>query len=135
LNKVRTLSQGNTIAVTLVGGDTYRCTVTVPSDDSLACVYMRGYATRQDYEFAREDILEVRHRHPVRDIAITSEVVAALAFVVGGRQLPGPFSAKNGAIAALVAGGVTPAIVWPFVALSPGNLIYRKAHTRTGYVP
>ena len=57
-NRVRTFTQGDKIAVTTRSGETYRCTVTAPSDAGLACSYMRGYPAEQNYEFMRDDILE-----------------------------------------------------------------------------
>ena len=41
-NRVRAFSQGDKIAVTTASGETYRCTVTVPSETSLGCTYLRG---------------------------------------------------------------------------------------------
>jgi hypothetical protein len=129
-HRVQTFSQGDKIAVTTASGETYRCTVTVPSEASLGCTYMHGYPAEQDYEFARDDILEVRRRHPVRDIAITTGIVSALAFVGGGQQPGGSFNVQLGGISALLAGLLTFPIAAPIALNSPGHLIYSKPGTR-----
>lgn len=133
-NRVQTFSQGAKIAVTTASGETYRCTVTVPSETSLACSYLRGYPAEQDYEFARDEILEVRQRHPVRDIAITTSIVSTLAFVGGGRQAGGSFNVQLGGITAVVAGLLSTPITVHFVESSPGHLIYLKPGTPTGFL-
>jgi len=129
-NRVRAFSQGAKIAVTTASGETYRCTVTVPSDVSLACSYLRGRPTGEDYEFARDEILEIRQRHPVRGIAIATGIVATLAFVDGGRQAGSSFDAKTGGVYALAAWMISTPIIVPLVMNSPGHLIYRKPGTR-----
>jgi hypothetical protein len=134
-NRVRTFSQGDKIAVTTRSGETYRCTVTAPSDAGLACSYMRGYPAEQNYEFMRDDILEVRQLHPVRDIAIATGIVSTLAFVGGGRQVGSSFDARVGGVYALVAWAISTPIIVPLVTNSRGHLIYRKPGTRTEFSP
>jgi hypothetical protein len=127
--RVRALSQGDKIAVTDLSGQAYRCRVSVPSEATLACVGHRGYASGQDYEFARDEILEVRRRHPGRDIAIAVGAVSTLGFIGGGRQSSTTFNAKDGATFAVVSGAITASIAIPIAERSPGNLIYRKLHS------
>jgi hypothetical protein len=134
-NRVRTFTQGDKIAVTTRSGETYRCTVTAPSDAGLTCSYMRGYPAGQNYEFMRDEILEVRQRHPVRDIAIATGIVSTLAFVGGGRQAGGGFDARVGGVYALIAWAISTPIIVPLVANSPGHLIYRKPGIRTEFIP
>lgn len=131
--RVRTLSQGDKITVTDLSGQTYRCNVSVPSEASLSCVRFRGYPTEQDFEFARDEILEVRRRHPGRDVAITAAVVATLGFIGGGRQASTTFNAKDGATFAAVSGGLAALIAVPITERSPGNLIYRKPRSWRGF--
>jgi hypothetical protein len=132
-NRVRAFSQGDKIAVTTASGETYRCTVTVPSETSLGCTYLRGMPAEQDYEFARDEILEVRQRHPVRDIAITTGIISTLAFVGGGRQAGSSFNVQLGGISAMVAGLLSVPITVPIAMNSPGHLIYLKPGTPTGW--
>jgi hypothetical protein len=134
-NRVQAFSQGDKIAVTTASGETFRCTVTVPSEASLACTYMRGYPAEQNYEFTRDEILEVRQRHPVRDIAIATGVVTTLAFVGGARQAGNSFNVQLGGISALVAWVISTPIIVPLVTNSPGHLIYRKPGTRMEFSP
>lgn len=130
---VTSLAQGEKIAVTDLSGQTFRCRVSVPSEASLACVSFRGYASEQDHEFARGEILEVRRRHPGRDIAIAAGVVATLGFIGGGRQNSTTFNARDGATFALISGGITASIAIPIAERSPGNLIYRKPRSWRGF--
>jgi hypothetical protein len=132
-NRVRAFSQGDKIAVTTLSGETYRCTVTVPSETSLGCTYLRGMPAEQDYEFAQDEILEVRQRHPVRDIAITTGIISTLAFVGGGRQAGSSFNVQLGGISAMVAGLLSVPITVPIAMNSPGHLIYLKPGTPTGF--
>lgn len=129
---VTSLSQGDKIAVTDLGRQTYRCKVSVSSEAGLACVSFRGFASEQDYEFARGEILEVRRRHPGRDIAIAAGVVATLGFIGGGRQSSNSFNVKDGTTAALISGLLTAGITARIVEFSPGNLIYRRPHSGWG---
>ena len=132
-NRVQAFSQGAKIAVTTASGETYRCTVTVPSEASLGCTYLHGMPAEQDYEFARDEILEVRQRHPVRDIAITTGIISTLAFVGGGRQAGSSFNVQLGGISAMVAGLLSVPITVPIAMNSPGHLIYLKPGTPTGW--
>jgi len=134
-NRVRAFSQGDKIAVTTASGETYRCTVTVPSETSLACSYLRGRPTGEDYEFARDEILEIRQRHPVRDIAIATGVVTGLAFVGGGRQGGSSFNLDLAGVSAQVAWAISTPIIVPMAENSPGRLIYRKPGTRGEVFP
>jgi hypothetical protein len=134
-HRVQAFAQGDTIAVTTLSGETYRCRVTVPSEVSLACTYLRGSPAEQDYEFARDEILEVRQRHPVRDIAIATGIVSTLAFVGGGRQEGGSFDVRAGGVYALVAGLVTTLTAAPLAESSPGHLIYLKPGTQARLFP
>ena len=109
--------------------------MTTPSEASLGCTYLRGYPAEQDYEFARDEILEVRQRHPVRDIAITTGIVSTLAFVGGGRQAGSSFNVQLGGISAMVAGLLSTSITVPIVMNSPGHLIYLKPGAQTGWSP
>jgi hypothetical protein len=132
-NRVRAFSQGDKIAVTTSSGETYRCTVTVPSEVSLACSYLRGRPSGEDYEFTRDEILEIRQRHPGRDIAIATGVVTTLAFVGGGRQGGSSFDLNLAGISALVAWGISTPLIVPLVENSPGHLIYRKPGSRVDW--
>lgn len=134
-HRVQASSQGEKIAVTTLSGDTFRCTVTVPSETSLACSYMRGRPSGEDYEFARDEILEIRQRHPLRDIAIASGVVTTLAFVVGGRQEAGSFDLSLAGVSAAVTWALSTPIIVRMVDNSPGHLIYRKPGTRGEMFP
>jgi hypothetical protein len=134
-NRVEGFSQGQRIAVTTLSGETFRCTVTVPSEASLACSYMHGRPTGEDYEFARNEILEIRQRHPLRDIAIATGVVTTLAFVGGGRQGGSSFDLNLASVSALVAWAVSTPIIVPIVENTPGHLIYRKPGTRGQVLP
>jgi len=131
--RVQAFSQGDMIAVTTASGETFRCTVTVPSESGLACSYLRGSPAEQDYEFARDEILEVRRRHPVRDIAIATGIVSTAAFVVGGRQVGSSFNVQLGGVSAVIAGLLSTTITVPIAMNSPGHLIYLKPGSQTGW--
>ena len=131
--RVQAISQGDKIAVTTASGEIFRCTVTVPSEAGLACSYLRGSPAEQDYEFARDEILEVRQRHPVRDIAIATGIVSTAAFVVGGRQVGSSFNVQLGGISAMVAGLLSTTITVPIAMNSPGHLIFLKPGSQTGW--
>jgi len=133
--RVQGFSQGQKIAVTTLSGETFRCTVTVPSDTSLACSYLRGRQNGEDYEFARDEILEIRQRHPVRDIAIATGIVTTLAFVGGGRQGGGSFDLNLAGASAAIAWALSAPIIVPLAENSPGHLIYRKPGTREEVFP
>lgn len=130
-NRMRSFSRGDKIAVTTVSGETYRCTVSVPSEAGLSCTYMRGFPAEQNFNFDRDEILEIRQRHPVRDLAITNGIVSTLFFVAGGRAEGGSFDVKVGGVYAMVAGLVTTMIAIPRVTNNPGHLVYRKPGART----
>jgi hypothetical protein len=137
--KVEALAPGDDITVTSARTGTLRCKFRSATGDALYCdtlapIHLGSIGDRQ-YEFRRDEIVKVRHRHFPRDRNITIAAFAVLGCALGTPGIGAP-GCVIGAVALGVFGAVAALIVCYWL---PGNTVYenREASRKqpTAYQP